>query len=172
MSGDTALRVRCPPRPPRYSPRFAKSHPRRESGRSPTLPRPTLPISMNPYPTNNKLIHGFIEIRECGLSCGCDFALRSESAGCSSAHSRRDSVLFRREPFRVVSQNQFKKEKHTVFSLQNEDKSADFFCMVLRTDAKGLPPKKDGVPAGNERVSSPRTQIAKQNRTRRRAPHP
>ena len=52
-------RVRVPRDRPRSSSRFAKSHPRRRAVQSTDPSRP------------------------CGLSCGCDFAVRYEAIGCS-----------------------------------------------------------------------------------------
>ncbi|MBI2743343.1 MAG: hypothetical protein HYX48_05445 [Chlamydiales bacterium] len=85
------------------------------------------------------------------LSCGCDFAVRSESIGCS----RRSSHFLRRGSLsRPVA----------VADKETEDLSLQTLCLALRLTRKG-PRNRDVSPSGYERMSSRSIQIAQQNRS-------
>ena len=75
---------RCPPRPPWASPRFAKSRPRLRGCTEYSSPTPHSIDFLKAVVDSEQTIWGPLKIYECGLSCGCDFALRSEAVGCSA----------------------------------------------------------------------------------------
>ncbi len=92
----------------------------------------------------------------------CDFAVRSESAGCSCAHFPAGLRLDCRVPSRVDSQSEFRRSEAKTHNILEEVCWHGYAVIALRIDGSWDPPRQGWDATA---MSSRWTQIAQQNRS-------